>query len=212
MNKKWIDEKLALLSSTLQDFNTSSARLHFEPTESIYQKLESGDERDLQEVVIEMSQHVQLSLIPSVSYEWGLKMELDTAGQLKYGDQIRHIQIPFYYLGKQYALGAILAHELAHALLFSHRFVLSNINENEMFTDIAAVYIGFGKLLLNGLVAPINGQWTEVNTLGYLPPDLIFYSYQMINRARAISVETAIKNLLPGVKEIMIPSDEDSAQ
>ena len=61
-------------------------------------------------------------------------------------------------------------------------------------------------------MAKTNDQWTEVNTLGYLPPDLIVYSYQIVNRDRTIDDETATKNLLPGVKEIMIRSDEASAQ
>tara|TARA_Y100001934_G_C12108887_1_gene657536 strand:+ start:260 stop:853 length:594 start_codon:yes stop_codon:yes gene_type:complete len=47
-------------------------------------------------------------------------------------------------------LYAILAHELAHQYLHTHYIEESDNLENERLTDVCAVYIGFGKLLLNG--------------------------------------------------------------
>ena len=153
-----------------------------------------------------MAQHVHLSPVPSISYEWGLTMGLDIAGQLEYSNRIRHVQIPFHYLGKKHGLGAVLAHELTHVVLFSQGLVLSDISENEMLTDLAAVYIGFGKLMLNGLFVPANGPGTKATLLGYLPFDLIVYSYQTVNKMRNIDVDTATSSLLPAVRERLATS------
>lgn len=46
---------------------------------------------------------------------------------------------------------AILAHEMSHYyLIYRHKIFLSNQDENELLTEINAVYIGLGLLLLNG--------------------------------------------------------------
>jgi hypothetical protein len=45
---------------------------------------------------------------------------------------------------------AILAHEMTHAYLFHHGVFLEDELENEILTDIAAIYLGFGNLIFAG--------------------------------------------------------------
>lgn len=48
------------------------------------------------------------------------------------------------------AVLAILAHEITHKFLFDLNLILEDEKENEILTDIATVYLGLGKLMLNG--------------------------------------------------------------
>jgi len=197
MNKEWIDEKLEMLYMKLSGLKLNAFEFFFEPTKTVYEKLESGDEQDLQSVAAEISSHIDVVPIPAVRYDWGLKMEPEVAGQIKYASLIRSIQIPFYYVGKKYAVGCILAHEMGHAFLSYKGIWLQNPGENEMFTDLTSVFIGLGKLLLNGQVITTDESPDEAYTLGYLSPELTAYCYEEVIKSRAISREVAVMNLTP---------------
>jgi len=191
MNKEWIDDKLNMLALKLRDFNVASVDSHkffFEPTGDVYEKLGSGDESDLQYVASSIAMHLRIIPVPTVRYDWGLKMEPEVAGQIRRDFYLAYIQIPFFYVGKKYSLGGILAHELTHALLYSRRISLQDSNENEFFTDLTAVFVGLGELLLNGAL-------DEGGGLGYLSPDLIAYCLKKVCRLYSIDVETALRNL-----------------
>jgi len=191
MNREWVDEKLEMLALKLSDFNVASVDLRkffFEPTEDVYKKLASGYESDLQYVASSIATHLRIILVPTVKYDWGLKMEPEVAGQIRSAIYLPYIQIPFFYVGKKHSLGGILAHELTHALLYSRGISLEDSNENEPFTDLTAVFVGLGKLLLNGAL-------DEGGGLGYLSPDLIAYSIKKVCRLHAIDVQAALGNL-----------------
>ena len=98
MNKGWVDEKLKMLSLKLGTFKPNPDDFYFEPTEEVYEKLESGDECGLQRVTTEIAKHLGILLIPNVMYDWGIKMEPEVAGQIKLASPVRHIQIPFFYV------------------------------------------------------------------------------------------------------------------
>lgn len=115
--KKWIDEKLEFLDQALKNFRINPKNFFFEPAESVYVKLESGNEDDLQSVTNKIAKHIGIVPFPDAKYDWGLKMELDTAGKFSMTRSSRVIQIPFFYAGKKYPVGAILAHEITHAFL-----------------------------------------------------------------------------------------------
>lgn len=171
-------------------------RFLFEPTEDVYEKLASGDEGDLREVASRIAHHLRISVIPTVKYDWGLKMEPEVAGQIRGAIYLPHVQIPFFYVGKKHSLGGILAHELTHSLLFSRGVSLEDSDENEPFTDLAAVFAGLGKLLLNGALDQGGG-------LGYLSPDLITYSFGRVCNTHGIDKETALKHLTSEASELM---------
>jgi hypothetical protein len=191
MNKAWIDDKLKILTLQLGDFNVASIDSHkffFEPTEDVYKKLASGDENDLRYVTSSIAAHLRIISTLTVRYDWGLKMEPEVAGQIRSDYFLAYIQIPFFYVGKKYSLGGILAHELTHHLLHSRHIALADSNENEFFTDLTAVFVGLGKLLLNGTLGEGSG-------LGYLSPDLIAYSMRKVCHVHAIDVKIALGNL-----------------
>lgn len=144
-----------------------------------------------------IAKHLGIASIPNVRYDWGIKMEPEVAGQIKLASPIRCIQIPFFYVGKKYEVGGILAHEMTHAFLTYNGILLEDPNENEMFTDLAAVFIGLGKLLLNGLLVALDEHLSEGHGLGYLSPESIVYCYKRVNAYRSISEEAATKNLTP---------------
>jgi hypothetical protein len=199
MNKEWIDDKLNMLDLKLSDFSAASVdsrKFFFEPTEDVYKKLESGDEKHLQYVASSIAAHLGIISIPTVRYDWGLKMEPEVAGQIRSDYYLAYIQIPFFYVGKKYPLGGILAHELTHHLLYSRHISLVDSNENELFTDLTAVFIGLGKLLLNGTL-------DEGGGLGYLSPNLLAYCLKRMCRAHAIDSESALKNLTTEARELI---------
>jgi len=124
-------------------------------------------------------------------------MEPEVAGQIRVASPMHTIQIPIFYVGKKYAVGAILAHELSHVFLYYKGIWFQDPNENEPFTDLATVFIGLGKLLVNGLYVVTGECIGEEYRLGYLPPELITYCYERVNQSRAISRQVALMNLTP---------------
>jgi len=177
-----------MLVLKLRAASAESCKFFFEPTEDIYRKLESGDESALQYVASSIAKHIGVTFIPTVKYDWGLKMEPEEAGQIRSGSYLPYIQIPFFYVGKKYMLGGILAHEMTHALLYSRGISLEDSKENELLTDLTAVFVGLGKLLLNGYL-------DEGGGLGYLSPDLIAYCFKKVCSLYVIDIETAMENL-----------------
>jgi hypothetical protein len=201
MNKDWVEQKIAFLSSRIGSFRANCGEFNFEPTDQIYDKLESGEELDLQFAAMQIGKHLGLTTIPLLSYEWGIKMDLEIAGQIN--TNTGTIRIPFYYVGKKYPLGTILAHEMTHAFLYSNRIWLDDVLLNEMFTDLSAVFLGLGKIYLNGVISEGNDCGTESMKLSYLSPWLIGYCYNRINQLRSIDEEASLRNLLPQAKNIV---------
>ena len=197
MNKKWVDEKFEVLFLKLGIFKPNPDHFYFEPTGEFYKKLDSGDESDLRDLTKEIAEHLEIATIPTVRYDWGLKMDPEVAGEIKVASPARYIRIPFFYVGKKHAVGAVLAHEITHAFLIFKQIFLENPDENEMFTDLAAVFIGLGKLLLNGIVLTEDKYTDQGHMLGYLSPELIAYCYEKANSYRSIDREIAMKNLIP---------------
>ncbi len=67
---------------------------------------------------------------------------------------------------------AILAHEICHKLLYTHNCYFPDMGDyNESLTDISTIYVGFGKLTLNGCIV-ISHQWNRVFDLTTSNPSL----------------------------------------
>lgn len=60
------------------------------------------------------------------------------------------IEINKQYKGNNDKTLAVLAHEICHKVLFLKNLHGTDALENEILTDLATIYIGFGKLSLNG--------------------------------------------------------------
>ena len=203
INKEWVDDKIRLLISKLGIFKMSPEEFYFEPTDEIYRKLSSGEEKDLRYVSIRITNHLGLTYMPRIEYNWGIKMEPEVAGQAEITNTSQNIRIPFFYVGKPYLLGSILAHEMTHTFLIPRGIVLRDVNENEMFTDLSAVFLGLGKLFLNGLVNDTFQYQTVEYKLGYLPLELIVYSYKKIAEYRSIDNVISMRNLLPEAQDMV---------
>lgn len=114
----------------------------------------------------------------------------------EYGDGRRAITI---VLKQSYGFDQIVAiacHECAHAFLFRKAIKLEPTSENEMLTDITAIYLGCGKYLLKGY-APINRVSTETTTtsqitrissssIGYINMEQCRYVYKKVCKLRKL--------------------------
>lgn len=94
---------------------------------------------------------------------------------------------------------ATLAHEVSHRYLNVHRVACGNGPEfhyhNEILTDIAAVFLGLGTLMLNGCTAEriyeqtTNGSRqvvTKKRTVSYLEPEQLTFVYVTVCSMRGI--------------------------
>jgi hypothetical protein len=195
MNAAWIDTWLPVLNDRIK-VQARGAWSLFDPTTEFYAKLESGDEDDLEAATLETAGHISLREAPTVTYEWGLKMKPEAAGQIRMSKGRRsHIQIPLFYVGKPHALGAILAHELSHEFLAQIGVWHENLEENERLTDLASIAIGLGKLVLNGSVAEAGFATGYKEILGYLTLHQKIYAYWQISKQHSIPIERAKEHL-----------------
>lgn len=203
MNKKWADHWIAVLS--LHPGTTRRGKwAFFEPTPILYKKLESGDDSDLEAVVLEIGKYLELNKLPSVIYEWGLKMKPEVAGQIRYMGSVRsQIQIPLFYVGKPHEIGAILAHELTHEFLACEAITCDNADELEQLTDLASIAIGLGKLILNGTVSIMVPSTGESHTLGYLSTELKAYTYRKVYQKHKISDKASTEYLTENALRIL---------
>lgn len=92
-----------------------------------------------------------------------------------------------YY--KFWHVNAILAHECMHYFLTFHDLISPDEKENELLTDVSAVYVGFGEILLDGY-APIKTSQDTTHTIGYITIDEIT---ELMQKRRRLGFSTAPK-------------------
>ena len=105
-------------------------------------------------------------------------------------------------MGKNFALGGIIAHEMTHAFLFKREIILEDPQENEAFTDLAAIFIGLGKLVINGCVTLGLGP-QDLEILGYLSPELLAFAYHKVCVLRSIRKNMITAHLTPQALEVL---------
>jgi hypothetical protein len=93
---------------------------------------------------------------------------------------------------------ATLAHEITHKYLHIHNVRFNAEYENEIFTDIASVFLGFGKLMLNGCEcqnirkeydSDATKEITESLKTGYLDRNQIAFVYLLTCAMRKIPLD-----------------------
>jgi hypothetical protein len=93
---------------------------------------------------------------------------------------------------------AILAHEMAHYyLIHAHKIHYPVEQENEWLTEIAAVYLGFGLLLLRGYVGQqheVAGQ-LKTTSVGYVSTDLVYEAIIETAYVRKQKPQWLVRNL-----------------
>ena len=112
---------------------------------------------------------------------------------------------------------ATLAHEITHKYMqingISAGAGLAHEYENEVLTDITGVFLGLGKLMLNGTEEEkthreekIDGTnyVTETRRCGYLSRQQLAFVYRLICAMRGISKRDMLSNLSPASKNAVL--------
>jgi hypothetical protein len=90
---------------------------------------------------------------------------------------------------------ALLAHELCHKVLFDRGIVLegTDLASYEVLTEVTAVFLGMGKLLLNGYEFVVTERdWDRLlevrhqHRFGYVTVDEVAFMHAMLCRLRAV--------------------------
>lgn len=165
MNKEWIKQNLGWLEQNLKGRLVSNIIHEFQPTEGFYSRLFQASEFNC--ILRQLCLHAGLSIVPAIEVvgdsdipvldlQTGsryFEKVIDSAGVFRLKTPFStKIRIGISQLYRVYNVGQILAHEVAHHFLSSKFIRPPKEDENEMFTDLAAIYIGFGKLIINGAV------------------------------------------------------------
>ncbi len=91
----------------------------------------------------------------------------------------------------------VLAHEISHKYLAFHRLSLKTTTDDEILTDVTAIYLGFGTFALNGGTYSETYRQDFLTTVkrtvknGYLSLDESAFVYDIVCRMRGLS-DTAI--------------------
>jgi hypothetical protein len=183
----------------------------FDPIDNFYSNLLSGEDSDLYDAAKILAEHINITPLQSVSYEWGLMMPGSVAGRIHFHSATgSKIQIPLFYAGKPLPLAAILAHELSHQLLALNGIWLKDENENERLTDAASIVAGLGKVVLNGTVTELAEATGETQLLGYLEPQMKVDLYARVNSIHGVPANAAEKHLTNAAINLFMRADKRS--
>lgn len=201
---------LSFLNSSLGIYKLNSGNdFFFEPTPGYYGFICQGTTECLNEGIKIIANHIESKTSPIIEewknsanpiikndYDW--TSNNDPAGLIRYNDSY-HSRIEINVTNKHspFIIGAILAHELTHHYLFSKNIYYDDENENEKLTDFATVFLGLGKLTLNGY-AQIN--WTNNDKeykyrVGYLNTSDLALCLHTICKFRSLELEELTYNL-----------------
>ena len=114
-------------------------------------------------------------------------------------------------------LRAVLSHEIAHKVMHTHGISAGHGPsfefENEVFTDITAVFMGLGKLMLNGCqterversshiegLERIERVTTHSLKLGYLNLDDLAFVYSLVCAMRRVDPMDILSDLTPAAR------------
>lgn len=123
----------------------------------------------MQKFAVEICNHLRISSLFTIKIV--KKLDQGVAGRYSQGRGAPVIEIPdpMDYSIKQ--MFAILSHELTHYYLIKKRKVLfQNTQENEIFTEISSIYLGFGFIVLEGYIPRVEfaGRTITERSVGYL--------------------------------------------
>ena len=186
----WLDSKIELVRNI-----TGNVSL-FPVNNKLYDDLRVTPER----VLVSMSSSVGVEGL-TLSFD----PDINSPGMI---DGSGRIKVKNEYARNPNEIGAILAHEVAHGVMFKKWRFPQLYLDNEKLTDFCAVYLGFGKLLLNGhklsAIAAYNSAFSNSlllseSHLGYLSVNSLIYAYSRFCDERGISVFQRVAGLKSSV-------------
>lgn len=185
LTEKDIISKLALIEKHLG----KCKGVYYTPT----QNFSSFDEIQIQKEASKMLKFVGLdNYIACLRYT---NTQDNTGGNIDLDDSSNvFIEISKNLKGQNEKVLAVMAHEICHKVLYVHKLYYPNISiENEILTDLATVYVGFGKLSLNGCYREytsskteckdgeeVNIKTTHKETIGYLSLSQFAKAYNIV--------------------------------
>ncbi|MGM5484239.1 MAG: hypothetical protein ACQER9_04975 [Nanobdellota archaeon] len=203
INEEWIKKEIAHLHAHIGIYKPDNNFL-FEPTKEFYKSISNGNFKSINIAIQQLSSHISCNVNPSFG---GWITESDyisnkqiiennetniegKAGLIYSNDRYNSkIQINERYKSHPIIIGAILAHEITHHSLMEKKlYYYKNKDKNENFTDLAAIFFGFGKLLLNGYLK-------SSEKIGYISHENLAYSNIKICNFRNIPIPKLRKNL-----------------
>jgi len=219
---KWIDEQLAFLTSRLGIYRLGAVKdFFFDPTPGFYGFISQGSIEALNKAMSILAEHTQSPTKPIIE-EWeGPENPLvsgdfdwtsynEPPGLIKYnGPNHSRIHIGITNKHSPLILGGILAHELTHHFLLTKGIYVSDVDENERLTDLATVYIGLGKLTLNGYkeiewtVRKDSKTFTYTYRVGYLSDSEIAMIVNRVCDFRGIPLDVIFENLTEEAIELL---------
>ena len=197
---KWVDDKIYWLTAMLSVTNDIFQK-NYNSIPELYRHFESGKTQDAQKAVDIISKNFGI-VPPALHYDWSGELDhnLNIKGQMSKGQ----ITISLTFTLSKYALAATVAHELMHyILIYRKNITLTDNTENEKVTDLAAIVLGLGNIMLNGKF--IGAEGNKISTLGYLTFEEIAYAYKKIDNLRSVSNYSNLtydaKRILDGIIE-----------
>ena len=103
------------------------------------------------------------------------------------------IEIDPYFINYPDAIIKVLAHEISHKYLALHHLSLNSTKDNEILTDVTAIYLGFGGYALNGgkcketCFNDNETRCTRTVTNGYLDLEESAFVYDVVCRMRGVN-------------------------
>jgi hypothetical protein len=200
LDRQWVDKQLKTLEKVLP-LDSATSPFLFEPSPMLYQLFETGEDEDLKRAVGYVARHPTIALLASGRSPDALYLP-PTTGQVGVAGRLvgsmpfgLKIEVSFQVMGVPAAVGTVVAHELGHYVLAFANHSLPNTPENELLTDLTSVFVGLGKLLLNGKQMTHSPHSPFRQHLGYLPLELTTYAYCEVCEARGVDLATATRNL-----------------
>jgi hypothetical protein len=215
MNTEWINENLDYLEAELAPYCPIEKTAEYDPSTRLYNDLFHAG--DFTYFVRQLCEHIRLPTVPEIEVvgdsdmprldlQAGLRFfekEIDSAGD--YSSRVPFkpkIRVGASHLRKPRTFAHICAHELAHHFM-RYRFIKAPTEgQDEMLTDLTAVYLGFGKLMLNGAVdakAASVGEPIHLSDKGvaYLGYPLLSYVYYICQIKRGAATRNIYSHLEP---------------
>lgn len=213
MDKEWVEHNLNRLARALDESVPLYCTREFEPTEKFYDSLFQASEFSF--IVRQLSAYINLPTVPDIEVVGDSESPvLDLQGGLRFFDKVidsagdYSVKTPFVskirigasHFRNVHVLGHILAHEMAHHFLRSKLIKPDKQDEGEIFTDLAAIYLGFGKLMLNSatgepLESVLRPIYLSQEGIPYLGYPLLAYSYCLCQAKRGINRNAIYQHL-----------------